>query len=1205
MLTDAFGLFIEERLSKRKEDDRVLSSLKSDFFAAKTRDVVEVLIADSQIDEGITSVARQQDEANSPDEYENFLAASGVSIVTVRRAYNQGSSILKPVASFPIKTLVWAEDIAHQIEPQRFPTPEDALEGIEHVHIDKHPVSDGSRYFSAIYETSGGSGIDKERSSKFRDRIDIAFETLKAKDKDHFGSTATCFFSIRARPSADNQLEIAQIFAIYFREDAPLRDGQTLHEAHDLAKVMFRQDEQIRSLEEQLFVLEGHELTSSLQPLFQDSDIAPADKMAFALEKLNHLIKRHLLSHYPVSNREEHETEVIFVSLGYEVPDENDKETVVPIFQVYPHAYRRRFAYGSFLIGHPDRPAVSKYLLRRYLSSGAEANPRTQFLLGTRAYAAGQSKPVQLHQDFTRKLFRDVDNIAGLPTNRTRLGNGYADQISLSKSIASDNGLEEDELWRLLNVNVGYGIDESKKAPNRSILAYIVEGHEIAREIDDRGEAVVYQQLPRGILAIEGSHRELLSEKERDSLRILARSFAHLVRHVFHDNTLLDYRPQLSRAYYDYGGTDKTVGSRLILSAMSVDVDLLSDIIEIAEKDPSFCEHYADVKHIYEEIFEGTEISDDMIRREELVKERIGRRFEKAADYLDRNSAPPRTVIDFLEACPRNFAWAGYAPSLAQALGDRADHRPPEFTLMSPGYSASGLYMALVEGEIRQVAKLSRVDKLRQERKNYRVHVRYKIIVAARAPTDAFAFDSTGEGGLKAGTENSDSFLPDEKYDENCYGVLVADLASSRKLDPEKRSSVQITEAGGAREVATFLDRVFHVVVNPNKSDFLEVVASLRSLFEDNLGHWYSTDRSFPDEDVVKNLREAFRLNYEDSLSRREKAEYQEALGRAQDPSTVLMPPGPEKGVRLDIWWTIRAFNRLGAGSPLSAIEYEKELFPLEFSKDEKLKSGLNDLCIEPEALSKFCATRYSRVEGFNDAEKRKMVSIAHRDLNAQNIVWAGPIQSFMMIDFEHTGIGYWGIDQARLAVNTVVDFLSKSRNERNLRSSVAEVVNAASFVSKAWRGFQDRDSWDEIWIERSEDGQVLKEPCDFPTEKNQALSCLVQWIIWLIWQKVETFTTPNLMLLYQAELGFAVVKEYEYGMVNVRRSQLKPDQIKLVKNTITENKEDLGTILLKIGLSEEFDLTDTRKRVQFASVVRFLVARWILKEIMEPLPRQ
>jgi len=1200
---DAFDYFLKERLEKRTASEDELLDIRATYFEERTRGIVEALIGD----------------ANASLSFNEFLNANQVSIVTVRRAFNRDSILLKPVATFPTKFLPIAHDFAKQLAPQTFQSCAESLEGIGEQTIDKSNGKGDCVYFSAVYKTRGGTSFAKRKSGKFSDRIDVAFERMRSSKPKKFVTGATCFFSVSALPYNDRNTgkllgyRIAQIVAIYFADGAEI-DDDNRKTAHDLCRSMFEEHDRIRELEENLFVLEGHELTASLQPLFLDADIAPADKVAFAVEKLKLFLKRHLHSHYPDPNPAEHDTAVYFISLAYEVPDRDKKEEIVPTFQVYPHVYRRDLAFGSFLIGHPTRPAISKYLLRKYLSQEqTKTGAELKFLIGAQNFDPQRPQPAKIHERFRKHLFKQVDKVVAKAQKDKREGieflvNGEADQVYLSKA----NGDKVDAVWNELNVNVGDGgakTDKQDEAPavrpNKSILAFVIEGHDIGKQRDAEA-AVVYKQLPRAILAVESTHEEMLSEKERDSMRQIAKSISHLVRHVFHDNTLLDYRRQLSIAYEDYvphqsGDDDASLGERLILSAMSIDVSLLEDIQRDAEVYGFERAVTDEIKRIYDDAFSGTAIDDDIISRDELVKERIEQRFEGAVSYLMDKGIPSQEAVDFLEACPRNFAWAGYAPSLAQALGDRADHKPPRFTLMSPGFSASGLYMAVVKGEIRQVAKLSRVDKLMKERENYRQHVRYKVLVAARSPVNAFAFDSKGVNGKDAGESDADTFCPDKDYSKECYGVLVADLASSKKLDPQKSDNSHQRLDGDVPEVATFLDRIVEIVDTDDEQPFIEVVQSLRALFENNFGHWVST-KVPGNNKVILQLRGAFRLDYENKLGERLNEEHELRLANLKKSQEIPEKETPLNG-RIDREWTELAFKRLGEGADLSLVEHERGLFPLEITEKDQKKHRNNHICVPPKEIATFCCDRLVSKRGLNSREKQSLLSIAHRDLNAQNIVWAGPIQSFMMIDFEHTGKGYWGMDQARLAVNTVVDFLSKSTEPGEVGLHFSEVANAAGFLVTAWKSLSSPRLWREEWG----DDPSEKPPCAKPPEKGQKLKCIVRLAIWLMWQKVPKFQNTSLLDLYQLELGYAVVKEYEYGMVNVRRAKLINSQVIAVQQVVREDDSDLESTLIKVHealLPKEtahsiHHITDPRLAFQFAAVSRFLVARWVLRRII------
>lgn len=1175
---DAFHEFLNKRFDYENKEDFEPSEIKADYFESRTRAILEALCGRSHKQDAL---------------YEDHLREKKIGLVTVRRAFNRDSILLKPVATFPNSFLATAHEFARQIVPQTFANYREALERIP--KEDQYtPLDDkeDSVSFSAVYTTRGGLTPNKSKSKLFRDRIDVAFERLREREPFKTAKESTCFFSVKARLYEEGGqiigLRIAQIAAIYFigKKTISWDQGEA---AHQLCLSMFDEHDRIRELEENFFILEGHKLTASLQPLFLNDKIAPADKIAFAVEKLKRLLTRHFHSLYPVPIPVDHDTSVYFVSLAYEVPDSNKNEEVIPSFQVYPHVYRRSLAYGAFLIGHPSRPAISKYLLRKYLRSKKTENCQPlKFLVGAKNCDKKQPNPAKIHNCFMKQLFREVDGILAKAVKDAREGirflkDGPSDQVYLSK-VDQD---EPDPVWEALNVDVGSRSlpsgkredEETTVGETKSILAYVIEGHDVARH-----KKVVYRQLPRAILAIESTHSEMLSEKERDSMRQVAKSFSHLVRHIFHDNTLLDYRRQLSTAYEDYANPTEQkpdhLGERFLLSAMSIDVRLLEEIMEAAKDDSGFNGYLIKIHGIYESVFEGTAYDDQAMTGEDVVEERIDTRFERAVSYIKENGHPTVEEVEFLEACPRNFAWAGYAPSLAQALGDRADHKPPRFKLMTPGFSASGLYMAVVEDEIRQVAKLSRVDKLMKERENYRQHVRYKVLVAARSPAKAFAFDSTGSDGKNAGNDNKmETYEPGEGYTEKCYGVLVADLASSKRLDPEGKDPGSVPGNEKETEVATFLDRVIEVVKTENRKTFGEVVQSIRALFENNFGHWFSTttqDECLP----LPILRAGFRLDYE-------------KLHKQKKPKG---PPAVEA--------TTLTFKRLTQGDKESTVFHEQDTFPLEFNEAEREDKNLESACIAPNQIAYFCCFRSNLGRPLNAKEKEKLISIAHRDLNAQNLVWAGPIQSFIMIDFEHTGIGYWGMDQARLAVNTVVDFLSKSTEPDESYNPFSEVSNAANFLVDAWYSFESANAWDAYWVKDLGDTPL----CSTPPEKGKKLAGIVRLVIWLIWQNVQSFRDRNFLEVYQLELGYAVVKEYEYSMINVRRARLNNDQRKAVRKAMLDKGDDLEKLLESVhnALFGESNASDKRLRLdprlgfQFAAVSRFLVSRWILKKLVE-----
>lgn len=1195
---DAFDKLIKLRLRFRGQDPSVLSDFKQDFYRDRIAEILGVVLPNSA--DHISSLEKA--------EFDRTIGELGVKIATLRTAFNPDSKLLKPVATFPMEQLELAEGLAYQHSPQEFSGRFDALDGIPNRWpIDSPEVIDNGRaiHFTAAHKTNGDPPAALE-GNNFSNRIDIAFEDMREKSKGDLGESSICLFSVIARQkktkvtsaretAKEKKIEndtflISQILAIYVDADTELTTTQ-ISAVHKLSRELFDESDQIRQIDDELFELEGHELTSRLQPLFLDEKIAPADKISFAIESLKNLVNRHLSSHFPCTEKNKPDPQVYFVSLAYEILNKDNPSHLLPTFQVYPHTYRKQYPFGSFIIGHPKKSSVSKYLLRNYfrwhqhnLEEGHDQ--AREFIVAPSGLYSDQPTPVSIQNEFMLDLLDEADEAIESSTRQDEL-TSIRDMIFLSKELNRDGReLVEDPVWDYLNVNVRTAKnptelhDESEQVwtvsrGNNSIIAYVVEGHDFQKRLAS-GEEKVFRQLPRAILAIEGNQHELLSDRERKSLRVVAVAFSHLVRHLFHENSLLDYRPQLSRAYDEYADTigtaqGKDLATRFILASMSVDVALLKLIQKAARDTKAISKDTCDkVDEIYQEVFSGTEIDDEKVKEAEIVKDRISQRFRGAIKFVQNQNPSTLTpdVIDFIEACPRNFAWAGYAPSLAQALGDRADHKPPKFELMSPGYSASGLYMALVESEIRQVAKLSSVSKLRQERDNYRQYVRYKVLAAARTPVNAFAFDSTGEDGKKSFLKGDGTdFRPDLNYEDRCYGVLVSDLASARKLEPKGSGDA------ASDKVETFLGKLCAVIQEEDRTQVSLIVDAIKNFFGDNLGHWYSTPTAddLRDKTTIGILHDGFRLNYEEK-----ERKHRDRVGDKVHESARL--PTRDN-------WVEEIFSRLISGDSQSDVSYESS--PFHFSQH----------ALDVEKIAALHGHRYGNKIPFTAVDgSSDLLSVAHRDLNARNLVWAGPIKNLVMIDFEHVGIGFWGMDQARLALSTVVEFLSEVEFD-NLEAPTREILaveNAAQFLIDLW------DTYNTAKLTKK--GPHF--PNDWQSNLEQSLRGVIIHIVRTSWSLDPRAMDKKYFGIFRACLGFAAIKEYEYGLINLRRETLNSGELAAV-DSLLEKGGTLKKKLKSLYSSGAFDRDNTQAVQRLAAVSRFVISSHILGEVLKRIKTQ
>ena len=1237
---DAFDKYVTLRFQGRdKKSAENLSGEKKEFYQSRAAELLDALGFEKVPDVG--------------NDFDKSLKNIKIQMITIRTAFDEHSTLLKPVATFPKERLEQAELIAHQKKPQEFEGHEDALAGIKYKYVPdesgekKNGSNESELRFSAIYdEKTDCSNLAQQPLPEvsFVCRIEKTLSAIRKKASGVIPEPVECFFSVSAKPSECNKgmFTTERIIAIYCEKFPDLaRIPENLESAHKICSQIFSEIDQIQKIDNQLFELEGHELVSSLQPTFLDNNIAPADKIAFAIEKLKKLLKKHLESHYPASENNQVEPEVYFVTLAYEALKQKEIYKYRPTLQVYPHVYRKKYAIPSFHISHPEHLSVSKRLLKEYFDwhEHPSNEQKHRFILGPSALLKSDPDVAVLDDGFKIKLFKDFDKQYKKDSSLSTKGlciDYSPEHDRIFVSLAEDAEEKGKKLYEKLNVAV-----KGKDKKNNSILAYVIEGREFEHKQD--GKSTVFRQLPRAILAIEGQREELFSEDEQNSLRVVATAFSNLVRHIFHDNSLLEYRIQLSGAYRRFAANARKKQQenlrRFLLVSMAVDVQLLGDIREgVASKK----ELSQAIETIFKDVFTGTGIEDEETSSE-VAREKIRERFRKALAYVEKsmqsqvNYPINSEIVDFLEACPRNFSWAGYAPSLTQALGDRADFHPPTFDLMTPGYSASGMYMAVVRSEIRQVAKLASLDKLRKEHKNYRNFVRYKVLLAARMAANGLAFDSTGALGQTQGIGRAEKFKPGSDYPKECYGVLVSDLTSSLKLG---------AKGGGFSEkapVSTLQELAWKVVKKDGALTFNNIANAIRKLFGDNLGHWYHAQQaSSNDEDNFTDIMiKTFRLDYS---------------GPAGNEEAGFM------GFKIEETFE-SLLKEMTGSNPYPEVNTQK-------------------IALDSKEIYQFVTLGYQESVDYltfqDEREIEKFKSVVHADLNSRNLVWAGPIDHFMMIDFEHTSVGFWGMDQARLAVNLIVDHMaaieetdwkrrkptlkenSKSEIEatgsanmivdgmaaieetdrkrreptlkKNLKSEIEAIGSAASHIVNEFNRteFEKNNFSIDSKAEPSEENTNAQESKDDskkpkdnseiyhlksnperPKENIYVLTALVTEVLRTtvdFYIKLEV-DGEEIRSIYRNSLAMALVKEYEYSLKNIKKAALSKEQfteiISICTNKGGSDHPNKGGCLCKwltaLFLSKEFDDTfDSREKL--IAISRYVISYWILQKIFSGL---
>lgn len=927
-------------------------------------------------------------------QFKSQLGVQAFSLVTVRSSFRRGSAYLRPVYSWPLKL----GEFMSQPERQRpfsfgggrkvaFP---------DSIYVSR-PTAD-SKLFVAIYEVTGR--LDKVREDmEFGARIESFWGSLHQANAPELrgipaapiaeGHKRYCFFGGREKEDHRAALELDHIFAAYFDSDKGIdKLALTLADQLSACEALFHGLEIISTSDASLFRSEGRQLVADLLPEFSRKEVAPADKVAFAIEKLKRLLARHLLGRYG-TNRQ---PIVHYVATSFE--PNGDGTHYRPHFRIYPHVYRRPddSVRGAFLIGHRHVPSAAKFLLRRYFSKSPA------LIVETSSYRARDDKDsmpkIELHRDFEDIFSSNASLTINDKLAAVIFPDNSADQLHLLSKDFGRHIPQPDmaSLFDQLNQQVRSGIQVN------SIVAFVIEGAIIDRR-HNGGQEQIVRQLPRGILAIESAVSFAFSDDDVKSLREIAVGFASLMRQISHDNSGLDYRAQIKKALSKQ--SDVGDSASVMLSVLKMDGTLFNALIVNDELIEQVVEHYRQaciglsdratnqIRTALESL--GALIGrsdDDSIEDEEMASRTIKRRRLKARDIRDivltlTEDSAKDFIENFLDAVPENFTWSSYLSAMAEALGDRVTKSLPEFTAIAAGYSASNVFIAAKAQELRQVVKLSGLANLQNERKNYIDYVRYRLPLAARIPVNAFAFDSIGEFGQSSGSDGkTDIGVGDlERYNQRAYGALVSDLVSAQVSDP----SISAAEEGNIRTLMSVTaDLVAQSAGELRKTTIEGAIAE------------HFSDRSLSLWTVT--TRESMGYRSDVIASHRIK----------MDPRSTHFSP-----------IVVKAF--CNAEDAVGKID--------------SVYRGYYRPHLDGEARDYIGA---SSIGG-----------IIHGDLNARNLSWSDALQRFVLIDFEHVMPGIQLCDQTRLAINIACDIYSNSlslphfQSQTTLDTLVDNVIDA------------------------------------------------------------------------------------------------------------------------------------------------------------------
>ena len=834
-----------------------------------------------------------------------------------------------------------------------------------------------------------------------------------------------------------------------------------------VARSLFHGLELIRTIDSSLFATEGLRLVSDITARFAHPDIAPADKMSFLIEKLKLLLADHMIGTDPDLN--EDPPTVYYVATQFARPRDSGR-TFRPSFQIYPLCYSQSEApdgtlheaapVRSLLESHRSVPSIAKFLTMQYFERRnitADDPEQLKAAIPTQA---------QLHVDFT-KLFADPRKER---VYQQADALEHPDQLFLSS-------LQNEQVWDWL------GPPDLPGEPKRkAAVAFVIEGG-LAKPSDTDTPSHGFLSLPRGILLVESSAPDAFSRSDIKSLRSVVAGAAPLIRNIAHSNASIDYEYAIRTTFQGdvqgyIPGTAKLPAvqmSDILFQMMRIDAEEFERILEfscVRERSGAVSENEAAERQLWlsqveltaselagiAEAHKGILIgkADQAVLDE--AQESATHHFHKRTPTSENRALRERRqlfmermeqireaykkidalkVYNFMAACPPNYVWSGYLRSISHALGDRAVSTDPRFRRIGPGFSADAIFMAAVDGELRQIVKLSTWEKLYTERRKYREFVRYKVPFAARIPATAYAIESRGYRGLNA-AKNGNASLPVDYTpgppDYDTFGALVSDLVDGK------------TEGGAPQSIA-FLDLVAQHLLRDHQLN-RTVVPSRKKLLDALQDHFFVS------------------ISLWRKLTDNQKIAWRASLGLS-DPTPQLHSAIVRKAFRLEEFDVepqsriSRSIERLREQDQRTLYDILKGLHSWLHSIQEKQPhhimqfGGVDDSnCRLSYIVERIQKLIEEPTAGFKigTPDLDSIQAIVHGDLNARNLAWAGAFKRFFLIDFEHVDYGFQGIDQFRLVMSLTADMWtacmerlpSKSGGLRTKYEKVGDAIEQA-----------------------------------------------------------------------------------------------------------------------------------------------------------------
>lgn len=513
-------------------------------------------------------------------------------------------------------------------------------------------------------------------------------------------------------------------------------------------------------------------------------------------------------------------------------------------------------------------------------------------------------------------------------------------------------------------------------------------------EIRERKDDIIRKTLPRGVLAIESSYVDAFSDEDIIGLMEVFEGLASLIRQITHKNSSLDYRSKLAGAFHRFVPADHDLQDGLAERLM-----FAVQKLDVAEFN-SFFDYIDRSPQNHENI--TTALNNYKLTEEAFEKLRqIKESFIEYSVGVESDEHEGDKRVKWVREWLRNGNSQGTPDETIEFLeACTEDFKWAAFL--------SSFAQSLGDRVNDQVPKFRFMTPGYSANRMFMATVQHELRQVVKL-SDATKLKKERKNYsqyirykvVNAAHIPRNGFAFETRGDgvgTEAYGALVSDLVSGQAEE---------------QDVLTLLSAVVNVLLS-NKDEvpepsIMDMQTALKTFFATALNLWESRDNLKQNplrQNVIRATREAFRLPMTWDINA--------SSGHTNDPLGTRQE---------DLCTTFATF---------------KEILSTNLLEDKWALDVTQNPIIDSD-------------------EFKNLEAIVHGDLNARNLTWAGGLKSFFMIDFEHVGPGFRGVDQCRLIVNLIAELFGEAvaegpPDETQLIRLLGEVDQGVEFISEVGR---------------------------------------------------------------------------------------------------------------------------------------------------------